>query len=55
MPVIKDLVVDLDQFYRQYTIKPYSQAKPDNPKQEFIQSESDRKKIDNMSGILCLL
>ncbi len=55
MPVIKDLVVDLDQFYRQYnSIKPYLQAKPDNPKKEFIQSESDRKKIDGLyECILC--
>jgi succinate dehydrogenase / fumarate reductase iron-sulfur subunit len=55
MPVIKDLVVDLALFYQQYnSIKPYLQAKPSKVDEEFIQSETDRKKIDGLyECILC--
>ena len=55
MPVIKDLVVDMQLFYKQYhSIKPYLQAKPPVLREEFRQSEADRKKIDGLyECILC--
>jgi len=55
MYIVKDLVPDLTQFYKQYkSIEPY--LKNDNPpeKGEFLQSPEDRKKLDGMyECILC--
>jgi hypothetical protein len=45
--IVKDLVPDLTQFYKQYkSIQPYLQN--DNPpeKGEFLQSPEDRRKLD---------
>ena len=45
--IVKDLVPDLTQFYKQYkSIEPYLQN--DNPPEgrEFLQSQEDRKKLD---------
>ena len=45
--IVKDLVPDLTQFYKQYkSIEPY--LKNDNPPEgrEFLQSIEDRKKLD---------
>ena len=45
--IVKDLVPDLTQFYKQYkSIEPYLQN--DNPPadREFLQSQEDRKKLD---------
>lgn len=56
MPVIRDLVVDLTNFYAQYKkIKPYLQNDdPVNYKAERLQSPEDRKKIDGLyECILC--
>jgi succinate dehydrogenase / fumarate reductase iron-sulfur subunit len=56
LPVIKDLVPDMSQFYEQYaSIKPWlvssQQLAPD---QEMLQSHSDREKIDGLyECILC--
>ena len=47
MYIVKDLVPDLTQFYKQYkSIEPYLQN--DNPPEgrEFLQSQEDRKKLD---------
>ena len=47
MYIVKDLVPDLTQFYKQYkSIEPYLQN--DNPPadREFLQSPEDRKKLD---------
>lgn len=47
MYIVKDLVPDLTQFYKQYkSIEPYLQN--DNPPadREFLQSQEDRKKLD---------
>ena len=47
MYIVKDLVPDLTQFYKQYkSIEPY--LKNDNPPEgrEFLQSIEDRKKLD---------
>ncbi|THG95612.1 hypothetical protein EW145_g7925 [Phellinidium pouzarii] len=55
MYVVKDLVPDLTQFYKQYkSIEPW--LKNDNPpaQGEFLQSIEDRKKLDGMyECILC--
>jgi succinate dehydrogenase (ubiquinone) iron-sulfur subunit len=54
--VVKDLVPDLTQFYKQYkSIKPYLQRKdPPVPGKEHLQSVADRKKLDGLyECILC--
>ena len=55
LPVIRDLVVDLGQFYAQYEkIQPYllNDSKP--PKKERLQSQEDRAKLDGLyECILC--
>lgn len=55
MPVIRDLVVDLSQFYHQYrSVKPYLIAHDQNTEIEHLQSPEDRKKIDGLyECILC--
>ena len=55
MPVIRDLVVDLNLFYKQYhSIKPYLQADPLSKDKEHLQSPQDRQKIDGLyECILC--
>ncbi len=55
LPVIRDLVVDLNQFYKQFhSIKPYLQATPPADGKEFKQSEQDRQKMDGLyECILC--
>jgi succinate dehydrogenase / fumarate reductase iron-sulfur subunit len=56
MPVVKDLVPDLTQFYAQYAaVKPWLQAQtPPPPDRERLQSKEDQEKIDTPSAcILC--
>jgi len=56
MPVVKDLVPDLTNFYAQYAaIKPWLQARtPAPPDGERLQSPEDQEKIDRPSAcILC--
>lgn len=56
MPVIKDLVPDMTNFYAQYaSIKPWLQSRtPPPPDQERLQSKADQEKIDEPSAcILC--
>ena len=54
-PVIRDLVVDMSNFYKQYEkIKPYLRYKSKLPEKEFIQSSSERKLLDGLyECILC--
>jgi succinate dehydrogenase / fumarate reductase, iron-sulfur subunit len=54
MPVVKDLVPDLTNFYKQYaSIEPFMQASAP-PEKERIQSEDDRRKLDgHYECILC--
>lgn len=54
MEVIKDLVPDLGNFYKQYeSIKPWVQSKS-LPERERLQSEQDRAKLDGLTEcILC--
>ncbi len=56
MPVVKDLVPDLTNFYAQYaSIKPWLQTRtPAPPDQERLQTKEDQEKIDSPSAcILC--
>ena len=55
MPVIKDLVPDLTNFYAQHAfIEPYLQTKSPAPEKEWRQSHEDREKLDGLyECILC--
>lgn len=55
MPVIRDLVVDMQPFYRQYErIKPYFQTQETAPAKERLQSPAERAKLDGLyECILC--
>jgi len=55
LPVIRDLVVDMDQFFEHYhSITPYLVNHDEPPKQERLQSPEDRKKLDGLyECILC--
>jgi len=54
-PVIRDLVVDMSQFYEQYrAVKPYLVRHDPAPEQEILQSPADRDKLDGLyECILC--
>ena len=54
-PVIRDLVVDMTQFYEQYrAVEPYLIRKDPLPEQELRQSPADRDKLDGLyECILC--
>ncbi len=55
MPVIRDLIVDLTNFYKQYEkTKPYLQNSQPAPAHERLQSPEDRAKLDGLyECILC--
>jgi succinate dehydrogenase / fumarate reductase iron-sulfur subunit len=55
MPVVKDLVPDLTEFYAQYaSIKPWLQTESVAPEKEWKQSHEDRAKLDGLyECILC--
>ena len=55
LPVVRDLVVDMEQFYDQYKkIKPYLINDEPPPTQERLQSPEDREKLDGLyECILC--
>jgi len=55
MPVIRDLIVDLTNFYKQYEkIKPYLQNNQSPPPHERLQSPAERAKLDGLyECILC--
>ncbi|MCU0766472.1 MAG: succinate dehydrogenase iron-sulfur subunit [Gammaproteobacteria bacterium] len=54
-PVIRDLVVDMTDFYRQYrAVRPYLIRKDPMPEQEILQSPADRDRLDGLyECILC--
>ncbi|KFI21841.1 succinate dehydrogenase iron-sulfur subunit [Nitrosococcus oceani] len=54
-PVIRDLVVDLSQFYQQYrAVKPWLIREDPMPEVEFLQSPEERKQLDGLyECILC--
>ena len=55
LPVIRDLVVDMEQFYKQYrSVRPYLINKDPEPEVEHLQSPADRDKLDGLyECILC--
>ncbi|HTT07786.1 MAG TPA: succinate dehydrogenase iron-sulfur subunit [Gammaproteobacteria bacterium] len=55
MPVVKDLVPDMSNFYAQYaSIKPWLQTLTPAPELERLQSKEDRAKLDGLyECILC--
>jgi succinate dehydrogenase / fumarate reductase iron-sulfur subunit len=55
MPVVKDLVPDLTNFYAQYSfIQPFLKTKTAEPEKEWKQSPEDRAKLDGLyECILC--
>ena len=55
MPVIRDLVVDMDQFFKHYrAVKPYLIVKDPEPEVEYLQSPEEREKLDGLyECILC--
>jgi succinate dehydrogenase / fumarate reductase iron-sulfur subunit len=55
LPVIRDLIVDMEPFYKQYRdVKPYLTVKDPLPEVELKQSPEDRDKLDGMyECILC--
>ncbi len=49
MPVVRDLVVDLTQFYKQYEkVKPYLINDGKTPAREHLQSPEERAKLDGL-------
>ena len=54
-PVIRDLVVDMTQFYEQYrNVQPYLVRKEPLPEQEILQSPQERDRLDGLyECILC--
>ena len=49
MPVIKDLIPDLTDFYAQHaSIMPWLETKTNRPNEEWKQSIEDRKKLDGL-------
>lgn len=55
LPVIRDLVVDMTTFYKQYNrVKPYLQNNTVTPNQERLQSPAERAKLDGLyECIMC--
>jgi len=55
LPVVRDLIVDMTQFFRQYhSIKPYVVSHSPAPERERLQSPEDRKELDGLyECILC--
>jgi succinate dehydrogenase / fumarate reductase iron-sulfur subunit len=55
LPVVRDLIVDMDQFYKQYEkVKPYLQNDQEAPSTERLQSPEERKELDGLyECILC--
>ena len=55
LPVIRDLIVDMSQFFKQYhSIKPYLVNDAPPPEKERLQSAEDREELDGLyECILC--
>ena len=55
LPVIRDLIVDMSQFFKQYhSIKPYLVNDDPPPEKERLQSPADREELDGLyECILC--
>jgi succinate dehydrogenase / fumarate reductase iron-sulfur subunit len=55
LPVIRDLIVDLEPFYRQYReVKPYVTVHDPEPEIEYLQTPAQRERLDGLyECILC--
>jgi len=55
LPVIRDLIIDMEQFYKQYReVKPYLMIKDPLPEAELKQAPDDRDKLDGLyECVLC--
>jgi len=55
LPVIRDLIVDMTQFFKQYeSIKPYLNNQTEPPDRERLQSPEEREELDGLyECILC--
>ena len=54
LPVIRDLVVDMSIFYKQYEVKPFLQNDTPAPAIERLQTPEEREKLDGLyECILC--
>jgi succinate dehydrogenase / fumarate reductase, iron-sulfur subunit len=55
LPVIRDLIVDMSQFFKQYhSVKPYLVNETPEPERERLQSPADRDALDGLyECILC--
>ncbi len=52
-PVVRDLVVDMTQFYEQYkAVEPWLKRKEPTPEQEILQSPADRDKLLGPQALL---
>ena len=55
LPVIRDLIIDMDQFYKQYrAVKPYLVVNDPMPEVELAQTPEQREKLDGLyECVLC--
>ena len=55
LPVIRDLIIDMDQFYKQYrAVRPYLIVNDPMPEVELLQTPEQREKLDGLyECILC--
>lgn len=55
LPVIRDLIIDMDQFYKQYrAVRPYLVVNDPMPEVELLQTPEQREKLDGLyECILC--
>ncbi|MCY4325577.1 MAG: succinate dehydrogenase iron-sulfur subunit [Betaproteobacteria bacterium] len=55
LPVVRDLVVDMSQFFKQYrSVRPYLLSDEPTPQRERLQSPTDRAELDGLyECILC--
>jgi len=55
LPVIRDLIIDMDQFYKQYrAVKPYLIVNDPMPEVELLQTPEQRENIDGLyECVLC--
>ena len=55
LPVIRDLIVDMSQFFKQYhSVKPYLMNNEPPPEKERLQSQAERAELDGLyECILC--
>jgi succinate dehydrogenase / fumarate reductase iron-sulfur subunit len=55
LPVVRDLIIDMDQFYKQYrAVKPYLIVNDPMPEVELTQTPEQREKLDGLyECILC--